>query len=95
MSGASPGLVAAAVPAIRRPVGTRVPRLLAHPATLEAACLAALAAILASQLLWPPIVGLADIGDYPRVMGWFRLDYVSRSARSASSTAWPTRAESG
>jgi hypothetical protein len=41
----------------------------AHALVLAAA-LAAAAAILASQLLVPPVVGLADNGDYERVMGY-------------------------
>jgi len=37
---------------------------------LAAAAVAVAAAILASQLLVPPVVGLADNGDYERVMGY-------------------------
>ena len=36
-----------------------------------------MAAILTSQLLIPPIVGLADNGDFERVMGWAGLRYPS------------------
>src|SRR5260370_31132303 len=40
---------------------------------LQRATLAAVAAILVYQLLLPPIVGLADQGDYARVIGHFGL----------------------
>lgn len=45
-----------------------MPRLSLHSATL-----AGIAAILTYQLMIPPVVGLADQGDYARLLGVFHL----------------------
>ena len=45
-----------------------------NPWIVAAAALAALT-VLWAQLLRPPVVGLADNGDYQRVMAWAGLDH--------------------
>ena len=57
-------------PAGRRRGPARIRCRLAGSAVLVAAVLAAAAAILSLQLFVPPVVGLADNGDYERVIGY-------------------------
>lgn len=45
------------------------------PRPWEAGALAILLAILLAQLVVPPIVGMADNGDFPRIMGRFSIGY--------------------
>jgi len=54
---------------------------LSRNATVVVSTLLLAAAILSWQLLIPPIVGLANNGDFDRVMGWAGLDYVSDSGK--------------
>lgn len=70
-----------------------------RPAVIEILTVLVIGASLVHQLLLPPIVGLADNGDYLRVMGWLGLDYLpsDQTARSFGhvqqwySTAGPFR----
>jgi hypothetical protein len=48
-----------------------------RPAVVTAAFVAVAAAILASLVLIPPIVGMANNGDFEKVLGYAGLDYLS------------------
>jgi hypothetical protein len=48
---------------------------LSRSAALIAAVVVVVAAIGAAQLLLPPVVGMADNGDFPRIMGYFSIGY--------------------
>jgi hypothetical protein len=62
----------------------------AHALVL-AASLAAAAAILASQLLIPPVVGLADNGDYERVMGYAGFQHTTADSAERYYTFFRSR----